>query len=135
MPSRLRTGTLSVGCCCDRRSAVHGFRGLNRPTTTQQQGCGGTMSYVMVTHKVADYARWKPIFDADGANRQAGGSRGGQLLRSADDPNEVVILFEWDLEQARQYSQREALRAKMQEAGVLGPPEISFLEEIEQLSR
>ena len=93
------------------------------------------MSYVMVTHKVADYARWKPIFDADGANRQAGGSRGGQLLRSADDPNEVVILFEWDLEQARQYSQREALRAKMQEAGVLGPPEISFLEEIEQLSR
>jgi heme-degrading monooxygenase HmoA len=93
------------------------------------------MSYVMVTHKVADYARWKPIFDADGANRQAGGSKGGQLLRSADDPNEVVILFEWDLEQARQYSQREEVRAKMQEAGVLDPPDFYFLEEIEQLSR
>jgi hypothetical protein len=93
------------------------------------------MSYVMVTHKVADYARWKPIFDADGANRQAAGSKGGQLLRSADDPNEVVLLFAWDLEQARQYSQREEVRAKMQEAGVLDTPEISFLEEIEQLSR
>lgn len=93
------------------------------------------MSYVMVTHKVADYARWKPIFDADAANRQAGGSKGGQLFRSADDPDEVVILFEWDLEQARQYSQREEVRAKMQAAGVLDPPEISFLEEIEQLSR
>jgi len=89
----------------------------------------------MVTHKVADYARWKPIFDADGANRQAAGSKGGQLLRSADDPNEVVLLFAWDLEQARQYSQKEEVRAKMQEAGVLDPPEISFLEEIEQLSR
>lgn len=93
------------------------------------------MPYVIYKIKVADYARWKPIFDADGANRQAGGSKGGQLFRSADDPNELVVLFEWDLEQARQYSQREELRAKMQEAGVLGPPEIYFLEEIEQLSR
>jgi len=93
------------------------------------------MSYVIDKHKVADYARWKLIFDADGANRQAGGSKGGQLFRSGDDPNEVVMLFEWDLEQARQYSQSEELRAKMQEAGVLGPPDFYFLEEIEQLFR
>ena len=93
------------------------------------------MSYVIVIHKIADYARWKPIFDADGANRQAGGSKGGQLFRSGDDPNEVVMLFEWDLEQARQYSQREEVRAKMREAGVLGSPDVYFLEEIEELSR
>jgi hypothetical protein len=93
------------------------------------------MAYIIVKHTVADYARWRLLFDADGANRQAGGSSGGQLFRSADDPNEVVMLFEWDLEQARQFSQREDLRAKMQEAGVLGPPDFSFLEEIEQPSR
>ena len=93
------------------------------------------MSYVIYRVKVADYARWKPIFDADGANREAGGSQGGQLFRSASDPNELVVLFEWDLEKARQFSQSEELRAKMQEAGVLGPPDIYFLEEIEQISR
>jgi hypothetical protein len=93
------------------------------------------MPYVMVTHKVADYARWKSIFDADGANREIAGSKGGQLFRCADDPNEVVVLFEWDLQQVRQDSQGEEVSAKMQAAGVLGPPEISFLEEIEQLSR
>jgi hypothetical protein len=93
------------------------------------------MAYVIIKHKVADYARWKPLFDADGANRQAGGSRGGQLFRSADDPNEVIILLEWDLERDHQFRQREGLQAKMQEAGVLGPPGFSFLEEIEQLSR
>ena len=93
------------------------------------------MAYVIVKHTVADYARWKALFDADDANRQAGGSNGGHLFRSADDPNEVVMLFEWDLEQARQYSQSEALRAKMQEAGVLSPPDFYFLEEIEQLFR
>jgi hypothetical protein len=96
---------------------------------------GGRVSYVIVKHTVADYARWKLIFDADGANRQAGGSKGGQLFRSADDPNEVVMLFEWDLEKARQYSQREEVRAKMREAGVLGSPDVYFLEEIEELSR
>jgi hypothetical protein len=93
------------------------------------------MSFVIFRTKVADYARWKPIFDADGANRQAGGSKGGQLFRSADDPNEVVMLFEWDLEKARQFSQSEELRAKMQEAGVLGPPDVYFLKDGEQLAR
>lgn len=93
------------------------------------------MSYVMVKHKVTDYARWKPSFDADGATRQANGSQGGQLFRSADDPNEVVMLFEWDLEQARPFSQWEALGAKLQAVGVLGPPDFYFLEEIEQLFR
>jgi heme-degrading monooxygenase HmoA len=93
------------------------------------------MAYVIVKHKVADYARWKPLFDADGADREVAGSKGGQLFRSADDPNEVLILFEWDLEEARQFSQREELRAKMEAAGALGPPDFYFLEEIEQLSR
>ena len=95
----------------------------------------GTISYVIVKHTVADYGRWKTIFDADGANRQAAGSKGGQVFRSADDPNEVVMLFEWDLEKARQFSQREEVRAKMREAGVLGSPDVYFLEEIEELTR
>jgi hypothetical protein len=93
------------------------------------------MAYVIVKCKVADYATWKRMFDAGGASRQAGGSKGGQLFRSDDDPNEVIILLEWDLEQDRQFRQREALQAKMQEAGVLGPPELYLLEEIERLSR
>jgi hypothetical protein len=93
------------------------------------------MPYVIFRTRVADYAKWKPIFDEDGVNRQAAGSRGGQLFRSADDANEVVMLFEWDLEKARQYGQSEHLIAEMQRAGVLGAPDIYFLEEVEQLSR
>jgi hypothetical protein len=93
------------------------------------------MPYLLIRQKVLDYARWKLVFDADGANRQARGSRGGQVFRSADDRNEVIILLEWDLERARQLNQSEEARANIQDAGVLSPPEFSFLEEIEQLSR
>jgi hypothetical protein len=100
-----------------------------------QKGCGGSMSYVLVRLKVADYARWKLIFDADSANRQAGGSKGGQLFRSADDPNDMIMILEWDQEQAHQFCQSEELKARMQEAGVLGSPDFFFLEEIEQLPR
>jgi heme-degrading monooxygenase HmoA len=76
--------------------------------------------------------RGKPAFDAHGATRKASGSKGGRLLRSAEDPNELVILLEWDnLQKARQFAQSDDLRNTMQRAGVVGKPEVSFLEELE----
>lgn len=92
------------------------------------------MPYLLVRHKVEDYAKWKPIFDEHGATRQASGSRGGQLFRNATDPNELVILLEWDdLEQARQFAQSEDLRQTMQQAGVADQPDVYFLEAVEHV--
>lgn len=93
------------------------------------------MPYVIFRGKVEDYAKWKLVFDTGGADRQAGGSKGGQLFRSASDPNEIFALFEWDdLENARQFSHNEKLIADMQKGGVLGAPDTYFLEEVEHLS-
>ena len=87
------------------------------------------MAYVLFHTKVEDYAKWKPVFDEHGAARQAAGSKGGYLFQSADDPNELVIIFEWDnLEKARQFVQSDDLRQAMERSGVTGPPEIHFLE-------
>ena len=94
------------------------------------------MPYLLIRHKVADYAKWKPAFDADGITRQANGSRGGQLFRNASDPNEIVALFEWDdLEKASQFTQSAELREVMQRAGVVDQPDIYFLKDGEQVSR
>jgi heme-degrading monooxygenase HmoA len=91
------------------------------------------MPYVLIRHKVEDCKRWKPAFDAHGTTRKASGSKGGRLLRIAEDPNEVVILLEWDnLQKARQFAQSDDLRNTMQRAGVVGKPEVYFLEELEQ---
>ena len=92
------------------------------------------MGHVFFRTTVADYDRWKPVFDEDAGDRRAAGSNGGELFRDAEDPNVVYILFEWDLEQARQYGQSDSLAKKMQEAGVTGPPDIFFMNEIEKLS-
>jgi hypothetical protein len=66
------------------------------------------MPYLLIRHKVKDYARWKPCFDEHVETRKASGSKSGRLFRSAVDPNEIVALFEWDdLELAHRFSQSE----------------------------
>ena len=91
------------------------------------------MSYMLIRHKVQDYGKWKLAFDAHGATRKASGSKGGRLLRNAKDPNELVILFEWDdVKKARQFAESDDLRKAMQGAGVIGKPDIHFLEEVDR---
>lgn len=93
------------------------------------------MPYLLIRHKVEDYAKWKQAFDTHGATRKANGSKGGQLFRNANNPNETVILFEWDdLEKARKFSQSDDLRQTMQQAGVTDQPDVYFLEEAEHVS-
>jgi quinol monooxygenase YgiN len=92
------------------------------------------MPYLLIRHKVADYSKWKPIYDQHATTRKTSGGQGAQLFRNATDPNELVILFEWDdLERARQFAQSEDLRQAMQQAGVADQPDIYFLEEVEHV--
>jgi hypothetical protein len=93
------------------------------------------MPYLLVRHKVEDYERWKPVFDHDqGATRARHGSKGGWILRNAEDPNELVILLEWDsVENARQFAGAEELPDAMRRAGVADQPDVYFLEEVEQV--
>ena len=89
------------------------------------------MAQLFIRHKVTDYAKWKPLFDEHGAKRKAAGSKGGRLFCSEKDPNEVVILFEWeDLGKAHKFAESEDLRQTMERAGVAGKPDLYFLEEI-----
>src|SRR5258707_14673466 len=87
------------------------------------------MPYVLVIHKVQDIARWRPFFEADKPRQQAAGLTVRHVFRDADDPQEVVILFEAaNLGRAREFVGSEGLRKIMEEAGVLGRPEIHFLD-------
>jgi len=96
---------------------------------------GLTMPYLLVRHKVTDIATWKPAFDEHSATRQASGSRGGLLLRNADDRSEVILLFEWDdLGKARQFAQSDDLGQVMQRAGVADRPDVYFLDQAERVT-
>jgi len=86
------------------------------------------MTHLLVRHNVADFTKWKPVYDAHLAARQQAGLRETNLLRSVNNPNEVVLLFEAeDLQKAQAFAESSDLLAAMQEAGVVGKPEILFL--------
>ena len=91
------------------------------------------MPYLLELHRVQDYDQWRVVFDEDTDNRAASGSRGARIFRSADDPSELVVLFEWEsLEMARRRIESKALSQKFEEAGVAGgveQTEFYFLEE------
>lgn len=91
------------------------------------------MVYVLLQHTVADYAEFKQIYDADAPHRQRRGSRGARLFRKREDPNALVMLFEWDdAEKARNFADGYELHEAMEWAGVIGGWSIDVLEETEE---
>ncbi len=88
------------------------------------------MPALLIRHKIGDYATWAPVFGEYAATRRANGARGDRLFRSADDPNEVLVLIEWDdLDRARLFADSDDLREAMDRAGVTDQPDIWFLED------
>jgi heme-degrading monooxygenase HmoA len=87
------------------------------------------MTYLFERHKVRDFDWWRgcstPTLRA--------GCRGARIFRNAEDPQEVVVLFEWDsLESARRRIESATLSRKFEKAGVsggIGQTEFYLLEE------
>lgn len=89
------------------------------------------MAQLFVHHKVADYSAWRQVYDEMTALRTQFGSSGGVVMRTASDPNEIVILTHWPtVEKARAYAQSPELKEGMQRAGVISQPEVLFLDEV-----
>jgi hypothetical protein len=88
------------------------------------------MIYLYLRHAVVDYARWKEGFDNHLAARQAGGAtREALVLRNVDDPQEIILVLGWcNLAEARSFSQSVSLQAALKKMGVVGVPEVRFLE-------
>ena len=87
------------------------------------------MACVMVRHTIADFAKWKPVYDAHAPARAKAGLKELHLLRNIDNPDEVVLLFAADdLGKAKAFVASQDLRDAMKQAGVTDKPDVSFLQ-------
>ncbi len=87
----------------------------------------------MVMHKVEDFDKWKTAYDENGETRKKEGSKGAFAFRNDKDPNQMVVISQWDdMKSAKHFAESEDLRKTMQKAGVTGKPEIYYLDEIER---
>jgi hypothetical protein len=90
------------------------------------------MAYVLLQHRVANYDEFKEIYEADIPHRKRRGSKGGRLFRAKDDPQLLMMLFEWeDYESADHFADGYELQEAMKWASVVGEWKIDVLEEIE----
>jgi quinol monooxygenase YgiN len=89
------------------------------------------MASMLVQHKVKDFAEWKKVYDSVADLRASNGELSDQIYRDASDPNSLTVIFKWDsLAKAQQYANSPELKAAMEKAGVVGPPNIYFLNEV-----
>jgi quinol monooxygenase YgiN len=86
------------------------------------------MTHVLARHRVKDFEGWKQSFDSALEMRKAGGEVSYRLFRTREDPEDLVLLFEFESEdRAKRFFESPELRSKMEESGVLGEPELLFL--------
>ena len=86
-----------------------------------------TSENVTLHFKVKDYAAWRKSYDGHEQNRHSAGITNGRVFRSAEDPNDVVILQDVaDVAKARTWLGSDQAKAAMQNSGVIGSPSIRF---------
>lgn len=88
---------------------------------------------MFVKHKVSDYGNWKRVYDEFASTRKEKGVTGASVHRDANDADTLTVTHQFnDLAAARAFADSEELKSAMANAGVSGPPEIWFTEDIEQ---
>lgn len=88
------------------------------------------MTTVAVRHRVTDFDAWRAAYDEHGEVRRKLGETGDRVLRSAEDPNEVLVLTYWPaLSNAQAFLSDPSLPEAMSRAGVVAEPRIEIYEE------
>jgi hypothetical protein len=98
------------------------------PVTPAPQG---PTSMMTITHKVANYAKWKPAYDSHDSARLANGLHNYVIARGTDDSNMVMVAMRMDdVDKAKAMAASPELKERMKKGGVIGMPSIDYLESV-----
>jgi quinol monooxygenase YgiN len=92
-----------------------------------------TSTVALVRHRVADFDVWRKVYDGFAPIQAEHGVHAHQVLRSIENPNEVIVTHTFDSpEAAREFFATPELKEAMSQAGVNADSvEISYFDEIE----
>lgn len=93
------------------------------------------MATVLVRHKVKDYSKWKAVLDETKPMAKKFGVKSQRVLRNSADPNEVVVVNEFDdMNAAQKFAKSDELKKIMERAGVAEVPNVLFLNEADKFT-
>ena len=97
--------------------------------TLANTGVASATEVFVIHHAVADYAKWRPVFNSDKSNQEAAGLTNPRVYHALSDPNDITIVFDMaDPAKAKAFATAKRLMVKMVEAGVVGKPQFEYLE-------
>ncbi len=83
--------------------------------------------FAEINHTVKDYAKWRPVFDADSVARKENGLNLIVVGRGQENTNKIYMAFTIsDVQKAKDFSANPRLKEVMEKAGVTSKPEIGF---------
>lgn len=84
---------------------------------------------MLITHKVANYAKWKMAYDAHDSVRRSYGLHNYLLTRGVEDTNRVMVaLWMDDAAKAKEFVAMPNLKDAMKKGGVLGVPTFGYID-------
>lgn len=114
-----------------RRLALQSLGVLAAAATLTDARAGEPGAFLVVIHKVADFAKWKVGFDTTAQFKRGFGWKGSSIFSIDGDRNNVLVMEEFgSLERAKAFAASPELREAMGKAGVIGPPDIRFLQSL-----
>jgi hypothetical protein len=91
----------------------------------------GPTSLMIIKHKVANYAKWKPGYESHDSARLANGLHNYVIARGTEDSNMVMVVMRMDdVEKAKALAVSQGLKDRMKKAGVVGAPTIDFIQSV-----
>ena len=114
-------------------TALAGATALSLAATPAHAQSSG--AWLVVTHKVQDLAHWKLGFDSTNALKKPHGWKRSNIYTLDGDRNNVMVVEEFaTMEGAKAFAGSPELRAAMGKAGVVGAPDIRFVNHAFQAS-
>lgn len=84
---------------------------------------------LIIRQKVANYAKWKPVYDSHDSVRLAYGLHNNLVARGIKDSNMVMVVLQMDdAAKAKQFAELPDLKAAMQKGGVIGAPTFQYID-------
>jgi heme-degrading monooxygenase HmoA len=92
-----------------------------------------TSTVAVIRHRVADFDAWKKVYDGFAPIQTEHGVHAHQVLRSTENPNEVIVTHTFDSQEAaRAFFAMTELKDAMGDGGVIADTvEVSYFDEIE----
>jgi hypothetical protein len=86
-----------------------------------------TNENMTVHFKVKDFNAWRTSYNGHEKERTTAGITNAKVFRSADDPNDVLILQDVaDVSKARTWLGSNEMKSVLEKSGVIGSPSIRF---------